>query len=292
MSEEAQATAGVDVPLGIRITLARSAIQVIADDSRCDLLHIKGTAVDLALRPVAASGTDVDALVRPVHVARLDEALRAHGWRIYSTFLRGSPFGHAQTYWHPTWGYFDLHRSFPGVRIPAAEAFEMMWTDSHDLDLPGAGGRVPTLEMQATLLVLNAARNRTRDIDPVARWVDQAGLQRAAVQECVDHLRAHVAFAAATGELDRFRGARDYALWKVVSQGGSRSAEWWARIRAADSLREGLLLAARAPLVNAEQLEHVLGRRPTARELFAELIDRWKRAAREIVSSGSSRDAS
>jgi hypothetical protein len=292
VSEEAGAVAAVAVPLDVRITLARSAIQVIADDSGCDLLHIKGAAVDRSLRAVVASGTDVDALVRPEHVARLDLALRAHGWRVYSTFLHGSPFGHAQTYWHPTWGYFDLHRFVPGVRIPAADAFAMMWAESHGLALPGATGRVPALEMQATLLVLNAARNQMRDSDPVARWVDDAGLERAGVQKCVDRLRAHVAFAAAAGELEHFRGAPDYALWKVVSQGGSRTAEWWARIRAADSLREALLIAARAPLVNAEQLEHDLGRRPTPRELVAGMIDRWKRGARELAGSRSPRSTS
>ena len=48
--------------------------------------------------------------------------------------------------------------------------------------------------------------------------------------------------------------SREYALWKAISEGGSRSAEWWGRIRAARTTRETLAVVARAPMVNLEQL--------------------------------------
>jgi hypothetical protein len=281
--EQRQDGAGVDVPRAVRVKLARPAVQLIADEAAADILHIKGDAVDPALRPVAMPGTDVDALVRPSHVAALDRALRAHGWRVYSTFLHGSPFGHAQTYLHPMWGYFDLHRHFPGIRRDPAEAFELLWEARRVVALSGAVGNAPSLEMQATLLVLNAARNRVRDADPVRRWIELPGLDRAAVYECVQRLQAQVAFAAAAGDLDRYRGERDYALWRVVSQGGSRAAEWRARIRAADSIPDALRLAARAPLVNVEQLEHELGRRPTPAEIARAFAARVVRGLREAV---------
>ena len=65
---------------------------------------------------------------------------------------------------------------------------------------------------------------------------------------------------------------RDYRLWKVVSQGGSRSEEWWARVRAAPNLGAALQVAARAPLVNVDHLAHRLGRRPTRREIVVEFF--------------------
>lgn len=274
---------GVNVSLAVRVRLARPAVQVIADELGIDILHIKGDAVDPLLRPVVSPGTDVDALVRPSDVSRLDAALRAHGWRVYSTFVHGSPFGHAQTYLHPMWGYFDLHRSFPGIRLEPARAFDTLWEERHEVELPGARGSVPSVEMQATLLVLNAARNRPRGDDALRRWVDEPGLDRAAIHACVDRLDAWVAFAAGSGDLESYRGAREYPLWRVISRGGSRSAEWWARIRAADTIPAALRILARAPLVNTEKLEHELGRRPTRAEIAGAFAARPARAIREII---------
>lgn len=287
--DDAAAEGGVSVPLDVRMRLARPAVQVIADDVDVEMLHIKGDAVDRALRPIVRVGTDIDALVRPAHVARLDAALRAHGWKVYSTFIHGSPFGHAQTYLHPTWGYFDLHRLFPGIRLEPALAFDVMWADRSPLDLPGAVGNVPSREMQATLLVLNAARDTVRD-DPIRRWIDEPGLDRADVNDCVAALDARVAFAAASGDLEKFRGERDYALWRVISEGGTRTQEWWARIRAADTVGDAVRIAARAPMVNVEQLEHDLGRPPTRRDIVAAFVGRWVRAAREATGIGRGRE--
>ena len=74
----------------------------------------------------------------------------------------------------------------------------------------------------------------------------------------------------------------DYALWKVITQGGARSTEWWARIRAARTVGEALRIIGRAPLVNVESLEHRLGRRPTRRDIAAEFLARPVRAVREV----------
>src|SRR5687768_8109198 len=106
----------VAVPLEVRLRFGRAAVQVVADRIDAAVLHIKGDAVDPSLRPTHV-GTDVDILVRPADVSRLDRAIRLDGWKLYSTFTYGSPFGHAQTYLHDTWGYLDMHRAFPGVRL-------------------------------------------------------------------------------------------------------------------------------------------------------------------------------
>lgn len=283
---------GVDVPIDVRVVLARAAVQVVADDAGADMLHIKGEVVDRRLRPVAVPGGDVDALVRPSHVHRLHAALLDHGWRVYSTFDHGSPFGHAQTYQHDMWGYFDLHRRFPGVCIGDDEAFELMWGGRSPVTLHGADGWVPSLVVQATLLVLNDARSRGLRGDSVQTWITEPGLDPDEIAGCVAALGAQTAFAAATGTLERRRGAPDYALWRAVSQGGSRTAEWWGRIRAASGPREAVDLAAKALLVNVEQLQHDLGHPPTKREIAVAFVSRLAHGARELGTRLTGRSSS
>lgn len=277
------------VPLHIRLRFGRAALQVVADQVGADVLHIKGNAADLSLRPDEASGSDVDVLVRPGHVAALDAALRSHGWRLYTTFIYGSPFGHAQTYLHDSWGYLDLHRWFPGIRVKPETAFEYLWADSRPIDFAGIGCRVPNIAGQATLLILNAARGGRSGVDLAQSWTNATAQHRAEVEEVVDAFDARVAFAAATGDLERYRGERDYLLWRVVSEGGTRSEEWWARIRSARTLGEALRISARAPLVNVEHLSIELGRAPTRREIVSAFFARPRRMIAEIVNAAGRR---
>jgi len=132
----------VAVPLDVRLHFGRAAVQVVADRIGAAVLHIKGDAVDPSLRPPNV-GTDVDILVRPADVGPLDRAIRREGWRLYSTFAYGSPFGHAQTYLHGTWGYLDLHRAFPGIRLNPASAFDVLDRDGSLFDEVGVACRVP-----------------------------------------------------------------------------------------------------------------------------------------------------
>jgi hypothetical protein len=272
----------VSVPLPVRLRFGHAAIQRVAGEVGADILHIKGAAVDPSLRPGGYAGSDVDVLVRPAHVDRLDAAMRRHGWHLYSTFEYGSPFGHAQTYLHDAWGYIDLHRFFPGNRIEPTRAFDRFWSDRHVIEIAGVGCQAPSVPAQAVLLVLTAARTPTRakpDVGPV--WRNADAERRAEMDALVLALGARVAFAAATGGLERYRRERDYRLWKIASEGGSRSAEWWARMRAAPDLRSALRIAVRAPLVNIDHLAHRIGRAPTRGEIVAEFFRRPARALRE-----------
>jgi hypothetical protein len=271
----------VSVPLSVRLRFGHAAIQHLADEIGVDLLHIKGVAVAPELRPHSSRGSDVDVLVRPEHVPRLDRAMRARGWRLYSTFEYGSPFGHAQTYFHEAWGYLDLHRFFPGIRAAPARAFDRLWSDRSTLAIAAVECTVPSVPAQAILLILNAARSRTARQDVPAVWGAADDERRSEIAALVSELDAPVAFSAATGELDRYRGERDYRLWKVISHGGSRSEEWWARVRASPNVAAALRVIARAPLVNVDHLAHHLGRHPTRSEIVAEFFSRPVRALRE-----------
>ena len=273
----------VTVPLVVRLQFGHAAVQRLAVEIGADLLHIKGAAVDPSLRPGGHIGSDVDVLVRPQHVEALDRALQANGWALYSTFEWGSPFGHAQTYLHDAWGYLDIHRRFPGIRLKPDAAFEVFWADRQQVEIAGLDCAVPSVAGQAVLLVLNAARASRQRRAGVAVWTEASTERRAEMSALVGRLHAEVAFAALTGGLDRFRNERDYRLWKVVSEGGSRSAEWWARIRAAPNVWAGLRIAARAPLVNVDHLAHRLGRTPTRGDIVLEFLRRPIRAVREAA---------
>jgi hypothetical protein len=280
--------AEVAVPLPVRLLLGRAAVQVIATDVGADLLHIKGNAVDPVLRAYDAPGTDIDVMVRPTHIPLLHDALTRHGWVVYSSFVYGSPFGHAQTYLHPDWGYLDLHRMFPGIRLDAEAAFAELWRDRSEREFAGTPAAVPALRAQALLLVLNDVRSR-RGARAVATWVDGPGLDRAEVMALVTRLDARVAFAAATGDLAQYRREPDYRLWKGITQGSTRTGEWWARARAAGTIRETLAILVRAPLANVERLTHKLGRPPTRVEVMWATAMRPVRALREVLARGGLR---
>lgn len=277
------------IPQRVRLEMSRAGVQVIADGLGARVLHIKGTMTDPALIDRHFEGTDVDVMVDPAAIPSLHRALLAQGWRVYSTFRNNSSFEHAQTYFHPDWGHLDVHRRFPGIGIPDDRAFEVLWADRGEARVAGLPCAVPDLTAQAVLLTLNAARAEGRGDTAARVWdaLDEPG--RAACRALVGRLDAEVAFAAAHGELERFAHRREYLLWKVASQGGTRTEDWIARVRAARTLRERIALVLRAPLVNTERLTHRLGRRPRLVEVGREFAVRSARGLREIVQSAGAR---
>ncbi|GAA1059030.1 hypothetical protein [Agromyces bracchium] len=275
-------SASATVPHAVRLHLGRAAVQTLAGQVGVRLLHIKGDTVDRSIRKNASPGTDIDILVDPGQIDALDTALRARGWRIYSTFVGGSPFGHAQTYLHDTWGYLDVHRSFPGIGIPPEQAFDRLWSSRGAVDVSGVSCAAPDLTSQAVIAILNAARSRQRsELD--GAWSDADSERRNEIEREVDVLDARLAFDAAFGRLDAHRGAREFKLWKAVTEGGGRVEEWWGRILAEQSLSARVALVLRAPLVNRTHLEHQLGRPPTRRDVFYEFLNRPIRGVRELL---------
>lgn len=269
------------VPRRVRAAFAHAAVQDIATGIGARVLHIKGVAVDGVLTS-QSGGTDADILVDPASVGHLLAALSAHGWSRYSNFETGSPFGHAATLEHPHWGYADLHRFFPGMHADPTRTFEVLWAGRRTREIAGMPCAVPNAAGQALVLVLNNLRGgRPTLTDPRVARVradDQAWAQVVAL---VPQVRAEVAFDAAHGRLEEHRGQREYWMWKVMTEGGSRSAEWLARVRAEPTLRGRARLLARAPLVNTEILSHQLGHPPTRREVAHEFVRRAGQGAAE-----------
>lgn len=268
-----------------RVLFGHAALQFVADAHGIDLLHIKGYALDPSLTRESRISTDVDVVVRPAHVARLLDALQTNGWVRSVGFQAGSPFGHAATLHHELWGYADIHRFIPGINRPASEAFDTLWAARKTLTIAEFRCPVPGPTAQRLIQLMHAARSEHRirasgDIDTA--WGQASPAQQQDVRRLAASLDAEVALAAAIGELEHYQHRRDYALWRSVSQGGTRTGEWWARIRAAPNVGAALRIAARAPLVNVEHLAVQLGRRPTTREVVHEFVARPLRGVAEI----------
>jgi hypothetical protein len=271
-------------PVQVCLEFAHAALQHIADRAGVDLLHIKGRANDPTIAEVVGPGSDADVLIRPAHVERLLQQLPPHGWRQYSGFEWGSPFGHAATYIHDSWGFGDLHRLFPGIGLRADDAFNRLWACRSTTLLAGVPCFVPSLTGQTMIMVLNAARagpESPRSSRVRLAWERLPASSRDEVWSLVVDLRAEVAFSAGLGEMTPFRGRREYLLWKVISQGGTRLEEWVARVWAAPSLGAAVHVAARAPRVNTEHLAIRLGHRPSRADVTKEFLLRPYRGARE-----------
>lgn len=116
-------------------------------------------------------------------------------------------------------------------------------------------------------------------------WTVASVYQRARIIVLVRALRAEVAFAAARGELDRYRGLPDYDLWKVMSQGGTRWEEWRARVQAAPTWRIRFQTILMLPMVNVEHLAALLQRPPTRWEIVKEFFARPVRGVAEQIRS-------
>lgn len=270
----------VPIPMAVRLRLAHAAVQAVAERAGIDLLHIKGYALDPVLRE-GRSSSDVDVLVRPEQVRRAARAFVESGWARVIGFETGSAFAHSMTLHHPTWGYLDLHRVNPGI---PPSSFERMWRARKDVPIGGVACPVPDLATQRLIVILHVARSLPspkgrRDLERA--WYAASPAEQDEVRATVATLGAQLGFDVAFGRIDQHRGDPAYELWRVSSQGGTRIAEWTARLRAADGALERLRLVALMPLVNVEHLTNMWGRPPSRGEVVREFFARPARGVRE-----------
>jgi hypothetical protein len=259
------------MPMSVRVRLAHALTQRVADEHGVDLLHVKGPAVDPTLSYPGRSGTDVDVLVRPAHLDTFVTALTDLGWERYSEFETGSPFEHAANYWNSDWGYIDVHRQFPGFRATPDAVFDRLWADRQELPIARWSCQVPDRTGQALVLLLHAARDESRGTADVPRiWAVLGSDGQGAVRSLAADLGSTVALAAALGELDEHREARDYALWAAYSRGGTRFEKAIGLVLAQPTLRGKARAALHSVPVNTDALALRLGREPTRAEIAQE----------------------
>lgn len=279
-----------ELPWPARVRLAHAALQATAERANADALLIKGYATDSRLYFPGRSSTDVDVLVRPGHVSRLVRELESLGWKTLTTFWSGSIFHHAQTMRHPAWGLVDIHRTFPGLDGDPEDTFQDLWRERITRPIAGYPCDVPSLLDQALVIIVHSARNTLTIHQDVAHLRSVLGPQDwQALQARAESLGATLAFAAATGQLHRYRDHPSHDLWTVLSQGGTRSQEWRARMRAATTFRDKAQVALSAPLPNIDHLRMDLNREPTAVEIARATLNRPVLALRELITGRAAR---
>lgn len=177
------------LPISARVHLTHAVVQVLAERAGVDLLHMKGPAFDPALRPRGHSSSDADVLVRPGDVDRLESALAAHGWERFTDFDSGSAFEHAANWFHPNWGYVDVHALWPGPRASPEETYRVLSERSRPVLIAHCECRAPDRISQILILMLHAARSPNKsDID--SAWTEAGDQERAEVRRLADRLAA------------------------------------------------------------------------------------------------------
>lgn len=282
------------MPIWYGAQLGHAAVQWLADAQGFDVLHIKGAAVDQSLLSVSPPGsgelagegqpqprnsTDADILVRPTQAQELVATMLEQGWRVITDFETGSAFQHAASLWQPYLGYVDVHRRFPGIGLDPEEAFDVLWAGRGTSEIAHRRCQVPSLAAQRVLLLLHTARGG-RASDKERAWDDAEPEERLAAEALVARLKAEVAFAAATGGLDRYADAPDHDLWELYStrRQADRLAELRARLKAAGTVRAKARLLVTMLRVNRGHLEMELGHQPSRRELLWAARRRVRRA--------------
>lgn len=265
-----------DVPLAIRIQLSHAYFQHLADSQGLDILHVKGYAFAGEVYRPGRSSTDVDLLVRPEHLDRLVEAARADGWEVLAHFETGSIFEHAMTLYHGSWGLVDIHRYFPGIGDVQGSAFETLWQNRRQRLIAHYSCNLPSLVDSRVIVVVHGARStaeRHPDISHLQQNLSPTDWEQ--MEQRLPELVAEVAYAAALGQLDRFRAHPDYLLWKSVSEDVSELTRWKARFTRAQGFKEKTRLLVNILLVNKDHLAMELGRVPSKKEIRDKFFSRF-----------------
>lgn len=272
-------------PAALHVRLAHACVQWIAESVQVRVLHIKGHAIDEEMRILRGGGSDVDVLVAPSELSRFEAALRSMGWTLYTTFRSGSVFGHAATYYHPTWGTADVHRWIPGLDRDPFASFEYLWSDRLARELGGVPCAVPSDDHHRLILLLHAARNGDRrGTDFRLGWGDVEGPQRRRIRNAAYAMGAHVPFMLVTTDAGVVPG-RHARLWAAVVTNQGTTEQWVARFNDASSIREVSLLVGDALKANQDHLGLKLGHRPSRGELVNEQMRRAGTAARWVAAT-------
>lgn len=270
--------------LGDRIKLAHASLQAVADSGGIDVLHIKGYAAMEGFYPANRFSTDADVLLRPSQVEAFIRVLVDRGWEKVAGFQSGSAFHHAATYRHPWWGAVDVHRYFPGVHVDAERGFDLLWAERQTAPIAHFPCAVLSYLDQVLVILLHTGRDGhrgTQDAAYLRKLLSDADFRQ--IRRRAAQFRAEVSLAASLGELEAYRNHPEYRLWKYMSEGGSRTDEWVARIAAERSVRGKVTVAASALTVNKDHLAMRLGHDPSTGEVAAEWVSRARTAGTEAV---------
>ncbi|GAA2168157.1 putative nucleotidyltransferase-like protein [Humibacillus xanthopallidus] len=276
------------IPVRLRVHLAHATVQAIAEEVGADILHIKGPAVDPALRPEGRASADADVLVHPAHLKRLLAGLERHGWQQVTTLRSGGLVEHSTNWYHGELGQVDVHLRFPGIQVTPEQAFDLLWKDRGVQEVAHRACVVPRLAAQRLVLLLHAARDmRSYADDVTAAWTNASGSEREEVRALARQFDAEVALAAATGQLEGCRDRPEYELWRLYAD-GMMTTSGFRRMRAEIKARPAgyrmvhvrvIAYAVSAVVRVPQRLTVQLARKPTMSEIRAGYVALLRRGA-------------
>ncbi len=155
------------------------------EDVRC--LVIKGPSIAqwLYVDDGERASVDVDVLVPPEEWDRTVEKLTSRGFiATHEGSREGETAPHSMEFHREDEELgrhsIDLHRYFPGIELPASDAFEVLWAETVADVQAGVPVWFPSLRARALVVGLHAARSpgvrRTLDdLTRMAEWADTNG---------------------------------------------------------------------------------------------------------------------
>jgi hypothetical protein len=207
------------------------------------VLHVKGPTVVRWLHPDGGRPWgDVDVLLPR---DRLDEALAvlaAHGFgERFPGVTHHTSEDHAVVLARPDTspgnGEVDLHHRFPGITVPAAQAWSVVWARRVAAELAHLPVWFPDLSTRAVLVALNTARSATTaqallDLERLCApevavdWADVAALadQLGALPALRAGLELVPAGAAVVRATPALAAVNVTAEWRLRTVGASRTA--------------------------------------------------------------------
>lgn len=277
-----------DLPLDPANELAHGLVASLAAEAGLRVLAIKGpVAGHYDLRP-ARTSSDIDILVAPDDTQELLRLLLGLGWRrrpesdAHRLFVR-----HSISLVNPSWpNDIDVHVSFPGMFVPAQDAFEALWEGRETLEIGHVPCDIPNAAGAFLISTLHSLRSH-HDV----RSRSELALAQAWLARNPERATAVTRLAAATGAdevlSDVFPGigmptfvehTAAWYEWRVHTAQLNRTGPWLRLLlqtRGAQRLR--LAKRALVPSREAMVLDHP-GVDGSARALMCEYLSRWIRA--------------
>lgn len=265
-------------------------MSVLARENGVDLLHIKGHAAPEDFYREGRPSSDADVLVRPHQASEFVRVLNNNGWKTVTSFNSGSIFQHAAALWHKTWGYVDVHRSFPGFSIPDEIAFEALWSSRNSKTIANQPCYVPDRLDHALIILVHSSRDPSRGRTDADFVINALSKNLTNLNQRVQEFGAHTPYAIATaqtGGVESVKENSDYRLWSALAHGDDRLELLKGRLEAADGLLAKAKVLLGSFIVNRDHLEMRLERSPKLQDYVAEMLARTSETLRSFTHQKS-----
>lgn len=233
------------------VLLGHALVSRVADSLGIRAFFIKGPASVLQGLRLPKISADVDVFVAPSDLEAMVQGLKERGWRERPVDPDSTTFPkHSVTVDHPEWPCcIDVHFRFPGMENDPADAFELMWANTEDLEVAGQNVRVPAKPLGILILALHALRSPHL---PACRQ-ELEFLSELTKKD--SHAAAVLRVSGATGSLAAMRPLLENLLPEATMvDWPETSTEWRNRLMAKEPGSARLIALAQAPLRDKPQM--------------------------------------